>query len=145
MVKHSIASLLLAFSAAVQAGGNGCTAGSEFEPPLCPIHLPRIKSVSVEANAVKASTETDPAVSCASFKLGERQVRRFLAASKQANANDAHHTLDWSPCHATGTITFEDGSSAQWSIHQLRSGTLTFDGGATMVLYCRHCGFKPFR
>jgi hypothetical protein len=145
MVKVSLAGLMLAFGVTAHAGGSGCSSGTEFEPPLCPVHLPKIKSVAVEATAAKASSETDPSVDCSSFKLGERQVRRFLARAKRADANDAHHTLDWSPCHASGTISFQDGTTARWSIHQLRSGTLTFDRGDTLVLYCGGCGFRPFR
>ena len=145
MANRFIASLLVALSVGARsADSGGCTAGSEFEPPQCPIHLPKIKSIVVEANAAKASAETDPTVDCSSCKLSERHVRRFLRQTKRVDANDAHHTLDWSACHASGTVTFVDGSSARWSIHQLRGGTLTRDGEASIALYCRHCEFKPF-
>lgn len=144
VLKQCIASLLVILAVSARAGNEGCTTGSEFEPPLCPIRLPKIRSVIVEANAARASAETDPSVDCSSFKLGEQHVRRFLRRAKRVDANDAHHTLDGSACHASGRITFVDGSSARWSIHQLRGGTLTPDRGAPIVLYCRDCGFTPF-
>ncbi len=88
------------------ASRDGCTPGSEFEPPLCPLEIPAIETITITENAAKAQADTDPAVSCESFRVDENAVRQYFAAAKLTNANDAHHTLDWSPCYATGEIDF---------------------------------------
>jgi len=135
--------LLLAVQGAWATGG--CTAGSEFEPPLCPLELPPIQKVKVVRNAVKSEAETNPAVRCGAFRLTPALVRRYLSQAKTTTANAAHHTLDWSPCYATGRLTFADGRSAEWSIDNLRSGSLTIEGAEPVTLYCPACGFKPFQ
>lgn len=122
-----------------------CTKGSEFEPPLCPVLLPKIKSIHIEENGAKAVASQDSSVDCSTFKLSKKQVRRYLARAKQTNELDAHHTLDWSPCYASGRLEFIDGQRADWSINQLRTGSLNIAGKANMFLYCPTCKFTPFQ
>lgn len=144
MVTRALAFLFsFAVSTSCTAESN-CTPGSEFEPPLCPLHLPKITKVTILENAAKSPAETDPSVSCASFHLTEAQVRRYFANAKMTTAHDAHYTLDWSPCYASGEIAFSDGRKGQWSIDQFRSGSLAINGAERIVLYCPKCQFKPF-
>lgn len=122
-----------------------CTKGSEFEPPLCPISLPKISSVLIEENGLKAAAPQDENVDCSAFKLSKKQVRRYLSRAKRANESDAHHTLDWSPCYASGTLKFSNGKVAHWSINQLRTGALVVEDKEKIFLYCPTCDFKPFK
>ena len=134
----------VALTASPAWAGDGCTQGSEFEPPSCPLRLPRIKTLRIDTNAAKAVQETDPAVDCSAFKLQEKQVRRFFLRARTADENNAHHTLDWSACHASGTLSLANGKQAQWRIDQSRTGTLAIDGAEALFLYCPACNFAPF-
>lgn len=138
----SIALLVLSLGC---ASTSQCTRGSEFEPRLCPLQLPSIQSLEIEKNGAKGPAETDPGVACDGFRVDEDVVRRYLAAAKTTTANDAHHTLDWSPCYAAGSITFSDGRSGKWSVSQLRLGTLSFGSDEQIILYCPTCEFAPFQ
>ena len=122
-----------------------CTPGSEFEPPLCPLEIPAIKTIIITENAAKAPADTDPNVSCESFRVNENTVRQYFAAAKVTAANDAHHTLDWSPCYATGEMILEDDSKGRWSLSQLKSGSLVIGDGNSQTLYCPTCEFEPFQ
>jgi len=131
------------FAGAVQANG-GCTLGTEFEPPLCPINLPAIRKIVIAQNAAKSPAEQDASVSCAGFHLTESKVRAYLRRTRTTTAQSAHHTLDWSPCYASGDVIFKDGRKGRWSIDQFRSGTLAIEGAEPEVLFCPRCRFKPF-
>lgn len=120
-----------------------CTSGSEFEPPLCPLKLPPITALTIAENAAKTPAEEDSTVSCDSFKVTEDDVRRYLTQARQAN--DAHHTLDWSPCYADGEVTFTDGGHGRWSLSQSRTGSLSVGNAEALVLYCPNCEFPPFQ
>jgi hypothetical protein len=97
-------------------------------PPLCPVELPGIRTIRILENARKSAAETDPNVSCAGFKVDEGIVRRYFELMKSTNENDAHHSLDYSPCQAAGEVVFENGQSGQWTLSQAKSGTLTMTG-----------------
>jgi hypothetical protein len=122
-----------------------CTEGSEFEPALCPIRLPEITAIQIQENGAKAAASQDQNVDCSDFKLDAKQVQRFFSLATEADERDAHYTLDWSPCYASGTLTFADGKTAHWSINQFRTGTLAIDDVTRMFLYCPKCDFKPFQ
>lgn len=126
------------------AGGDGCTAGSEFEPPLCPLQLPKIARLTVTGNAIRSAALNDPAVDCRPFVLNPTLVRRYLARAKTTSDRDAHFTLDWSGCSARGDIVFADGRQGTWSIDQGRLGSLAIGSAPALTLYCRGCGFRPF-
>jgi hypothetical protein len=122
----------------------GCTKGSEYEPPLCPIKLPKIVAVHIEENAARAVASKDSEIDCSTFGINAKTVRRFLSRAKEANESDAHHTLDWSPCYASGTATLADGRKAHWSINQAQTGSFYIDGDRRIFLYCPSCKFRPF-
>lgn len=144
MVIRVIVAAFLALVPVMAPAAGACSKGSEFEPPLCPLALPAIDKLNIAENAAKSAAAKDPAASCADFRVTERQVKRFLALAKTTNANDAHHTLDWSPCYAAGSLQFKDGRSATWRVDQYRSGTLIVGDTPELVLYCPRCRFKPF-
>lgn len=122
-----------------------CTSGSEFEPPLCPLKLPAISTLSIAENAAKAPAETDATVSCERFRVDEKSVRQYLSAAKRTDPSAAHHTLDWSPCYASGEVTFADGRKGRWTVSQLRSGSLAIGDADALTLYCPTCEFEPFQ
>jgi hypothetical protein len=122
-----------------------CTKGTEFEPALCPIALPSITRLKVQKNGQKSTSPQGEASSCSDFKISKEGVRKFLKKAKQVSERDARETLDWSPCYAGGTIVFANGTKANWSVGQLRSGTIDFVGRGRVFLYCPDCGFSPFK
>ncbi|MGH8435996.1 MAG: hypothetical protein ACRERX_16300 [Pseudomonas sp.] len=144
VTRIAIAGLLLAGMAACTPAGR-CTKGSELVPSMCPLKLPAITGVTIRENAAIAPAETNPAVSCTSFRVREEDVRRYFARARLTNANDAHHTLDWSPCYASGEVTFADGRTGGWTVSQLRTGSLVIGTDQPMVLYCPDCDFSPFQ
>ena len=123
--------------------GDGCTTASEFQPRLCPVKLPPIATIVINENAMK-SPLAEPGIDCSNFKLTNKTIRRFFSRAWEANESDAHHTLDWSPCYASGVLTFQDGQTARWSISQFRTGSLWLDEEHKIFLYCPRCRFKPF-
>jgi hypothetical protein len=52
--------------------------------------------------------------------------------------------LDWSPCYASGEITFKNGIRGTWAIQQYRAGSLKLSNGRTFYLYCPQCQAKVF-
>ena len=138
-----VAALLVASSSSVLAVGR-CSKGSEFGPPLCPLALPPIQRVVIDENGAKSSLEPDASVDCSNFILSERMVRRYLARAKLVPAGAGHSTLDWSACHATGSMLFKNGKSARWEISQFRVGSLIRDGQLEEILLCPTCKERPF-
>ena len=84
-------------------------------------------------------------MTCDGFFVKEEDVRRYLAKAKSTNENDAHHTLDWSPCYASGKVVFSNGQSGEWTVDQSRQGSLVMDDGKKTILYCPGCKFRPFQ
>lgn len=142
MVKSFLIFFVLA--TALNAYASGCTKGSEYEPSLCPLKIPKISSITILENAAKSPLEKDDSITCADFSIKEADVRRYLSKAKVTNDQDAHEKLDWSPCYASGKVTFKDGQTGEWYFNQLRSGSLVFYSGKKLTLYCPKCTFKPF-
>lgn len=142
--KELIATLILCSLAGGVQANDGCTAGSEFEPSLCPLDLPRIDQIILLRNGAAVSA-AGPTANCAAFHLTPRQVRRYLAHAKAVDATDAHHTLDRSPCFAAGELIFSDGRRGEWFIEQFRAGTVKIGPVEPQLVYCRACRFRPFR
>ncbi len=144
MVAHSKGVLVLVLALGC-AARNKCTAGTELMPPLCPVRLPAIRTISIVSNADKSPAEADPKVSCVDFRVDDQNVRRYFELTKSPDENDAHHTLDYSPCQAAGEVVFENGQFGQWTLSQSRLGSLAMTGQETLTLYCPDCGFAPFQ
>jgi hypothetical protein len=125
-------------------GSDGCTTATEFQPALCTVNFPKVSSIQIAENGAKSPAEDD-AVDCSGFKLTDKAIRRFFDRAQEANGSDAHHTLDWSPCYASGTLVFNNGQKAQWSINQFQTGSLSIEGEERIFLYCPRCKYHPFR
>lgn len=135
----------LGLAASLAQANDGCSAGSEFEPRLCPSGLPAIKQVVILQNGMKSAQETNPAVRCDDFKLSVRQVRQFLTQAGEVDKQDALHQLDWSPCYASGEVHFKDGRVGLWQISQFRQGSVRLGEGEPVYLYCPACRARPFK
>ena len=145
MVNRVLAVVFLFLTTGCSFAAGPCTKATEYEPSLCPLQIPKIGKVTIVENAAKSPAEKDIAVTCASFSVNEEQVRRYFSMSKVTDESDAHHTLDWSPCYASGKMLFSDGSTGDWSVSQFRTGSLVIKDGKKMFLYCPQCKFKPFQ
>jgi hypothetical protein len=139
-----IAALLLCSIAAARSE-DGCTPGSEFEPRTCPLELPRITRIAVLRNAAKSTQQSDLAVSCKAFRLSPKRVHHYLTHAKTVAPNESHHTLDVSPCFASGEVSFADGRRGRWHIEQLRAGRLKIGDADEQTLYCPSCKLRPFQ
>ncbi len=129
---------------AALAAHGACTVGTEQVPPLCASRLPAIRTLVVSRVGHRAYAEDGDRISCGSFRPSAAQVRRFLMTAKRVDPVAADATLDRSPCQASGTITFTDGSRGRWTIEQLRVGTL-IRGRSRLLLFCADCRTLPFR
>lgn len=114
------------------------------EPRLQDAGLAAVSTVRIARNAARAKGPESDQADCSGFVLDDASVRKFFATTRAVAADDYWHTLDWSPCHASGTVTFVDGRTATWSLHQLQAGSVVFEDGREIYLYCPECRFKPF-
>ncbi len=138
-----IESMLLA--AALATTPTPCSSGSEYNPPLCPIDLPGIRTIAIQRNGAAAYPDKSGSASCAGFKLSRAQVARYLSHASSTDRASADATLDRSPCFASGEVSFADGQRAAWKIEQFGVGTIDWPAGRTTLLYCQACTFPPFK
>lgn len=121
-----------------------CTSGAEFEPFLCPSPLTDVVKITVVKNGAAVDAAELPSGGCGSFQLNESTLRAYFLKAKVTTENDAHHTLDWSPCYASGQVEFRNGKKGAWRVHQFRVGEVSIDQGEKIILYCPDCKFSPF-
>jgi hypothetical protein len=129
---------------AMIAAGTACTAGGEFEPPLCPTGLARVAAVRTQDQGQTLWKEAAPAPPCDRFRLSEAQVKRFFRLARKADPRAVHFTLPESPCVVRGTARFADGSHGVWQIDQFALGWLDRPRHPRMTLYCKACGEAPW-
>lgn len=113
-------------------------------PSRRPVDLPAIAQLVIAENGIGSPTDDNAPRGCSEFRLDEAQVRRFLDAAEGVDQRDYMHTLDWSPCHARGRIEFGDGQAGVWTIRQFQTGSILFDDGNEVFLYCPTCTWAPF-
>jgi hypothetical protein len=107
-------------------------------------NLPAIKSIVIRENGAGSPAAKEAAQQCSGFRLSNKEVLEYLRNSAQVSEHDYLHTLDWSPCYASGDVIFKDGSTGVWGIQQLRAGSLKLSDGRTIYLYCPRCHAKGF-
>lgn len=145
MVKPLLVAAVLVLAGASCTAPKKCTEATEYVPVLCPTGLPGIASVEIQKNGVKSSIENDPKVNCSAFMMSPRGVQTFFEKSLETDERGANHTLDWSPCYASGRLTFTNGRKATWHVSQYQKGELDIDGEEKrMYLYCPDCKYSPF-
>ncbi len=76
--------------------------------------------------------------------LSHQEIRAYIGKASEVAEHDFHHMLDWSPCHASGEVSFKNGVTGTWAIQRYRAGSLTLSDGRTLYLYCPRCQAKAF-
>ena len=129
---------------ALLASTGPCSAGSEFEPPLCPTGLPPVARLHVTAQGVTRWKEAAPAPDCPRFRLTEAQAKRFFRHARRADARDVHYTLPESACVVRGSIVFADGTHGRWQVDSFALGWLDRPHHSRLTPYCRSCQRAPW-
>lgn len=118
--------------------------GSGTEPKTRQTHLPPISAVTIRNSGATSPASSNPVEQCADFKLSYQEVREYIGKAAEVAEHDYFHMLDWSPCYASGEITFKNGVTGIWAIQQYRAGSLKLSNGRTLYLYCPQCKAKAF-
>lgn len=99
------------------------------------------KTITISASPPARSL--DPAEDCSAFVLKPPLVRQFFLDARSVSEQVRMHELDWSGCHAEGTVVFDNGETGTWMIARYGVGALTFDNGTrkgqTVFLHCAVC------
>ncbi|WP_124543987.1 hypothetical protein [Burkholderia ubonensis] len=83
---------------------------------------------------------------CRKFTPTVAQLKRFFSRAVPIDGKFVAHDY-YSPCHASGTVSFPDGSSGKWRIYSSGTASLTWASSEnTVFLYNgRHNGWHdPF-
>lgn len=118
--------------------------GSGTEPKMRKTHLPPISTVTIRNSGATSPTSGEPTEQCADFKPSYQEIREYIGKAVEVAEHDYFHMLDWSPCYASGEVTFENGVTGIWAIQQYRAGSLKLSNGRTLYLYCPRCQAKAF-
>lgn len=116
-----------------------------IEPETKRFTLPPISSLTIEENGALSPAARDSDQTCRSFLLSKRDVTDFLRRAGEVTEHDYFHMLDWSPCYASGTLRFKDGTTGVWGIHRFRGGSIRFSDGRTVYLHCPKCRARAFQ
>lgn len=135
--------ILVLIAIAIMAASNAAHADG-IEPDMRDPKLPAIKSVDIKENAARSPAAREPDEQCGQFVLTKAEVRGYLRAAREVTQDDYLHMLAWSPCYASGDVTFADGVTGVWGIQQLRAGSLTLSNGRIIYLYCPKCRARAF-
>jgi hypothetical protein len=120
----------------------GITLAASLEQPHRALH---IKSFSISESGKSEHSDDYAAALCKRFEPTPAQLRMFIEQGQQVESRV--HTHDrYSPCYASGTVDFDDGTTATWHIHSGRTGVLRMDHGPAMTLQCSRCRWTdPFK
>lgn len=120
----------------------------EFEDDIKPLttetRLPKVTTVKITENGAVAPAAADISLNCSAFHLSKKDVVEYLRKAREVSQADYLHTLDWSPCFASGTVSFANGLRGTWGIQQLRAGSLKLNDGRMLYLYCPTCRAPAF-
>ena len=152
MVKKlfTLAAVLLVITVIPCLGEDKCTKPTEFTPRLCPIKFAKIKTIRIEENGARSFKDYEPILDCSIFIFTEEKVRQYFSMAMTTDRMSSSNVLSWSPCYVSGTLTFENGRTASWSINQGKGARITENGWEDnksedlIYLYCPKCNFEPF-
>lgn len=133
--------LILALTAGTSLAAEGSSAS---EPNLRRTHLPPISTITIRNSGTTSPVAGESKEECADFKLSYEEIHAYIGQAAEVAEHDFHHLLDWSPCHASGEVTFKNGLTGIWAIQRYRAGSLTLNDGRTLYLYCPRCQAKAF-
>lgn len=109
-----------------------------------PLHLGSVRRLTVEQTGRSEHTDDAAVRACADFKPSTKQIRRFLSQAVEVESRIYTHEF-YSPCYATGTAEFSDGTKVQWKIHSGRTGIVKTEDRGAFMLYCKTCRWEdPF-
>lgn len=72
---------------------------------------------------------------CKTFNPTKEQLVHYFSKAKESDSNSQWIHEYYSPCVASGTITFNDGSSGEWRIHSSGLGWVNFVNGEGKYFY----------
>jgi hypothetical protein len=135
---------LLALACSVWADGDVSTISTDPEVSLSPLILPSIRAINIKENGATSPAAENVEPQCKRFRLAQSNVIDYLRTAQVVTEHDFLHTLDWSPCFASGTVYFEGGMTGVWGIQQYRAGSLKLSDGRDLYLYCPKCKSRRF-
>ena len=120
----------------------GVTLAASSEQPRTVVT--EIKTIAVTESGRSEHTDDYATGLCKRFEPTSAQIRMFIEQAREVDSRV--HTHDrYSPCYASGTVEFEDGTTGTWRIHSGRTGILRMGQGPAMTLQCRRCRWPdPF-
>lgn len=137
--------VIISFIVAAAAGASLATNdGSGTEPAMGKTHLPPISTITIRNSGTTSPASGESADQCVDFKLSYHEVREYIGKASEVTEHDYLHMLDWSPCHASGEVSFNNGVKGIWAIQQYRAGSLKLNNGRTLYLYCPLCKANAF-
>lgn len=122
--------------------GSVLTSDSEdagIVPKMHDPQLPAILTVTINENGATSPAAGPSNEGCESFILRQRDVLEYLREASEITQHDYYHRLDWSPCYASGVVTFKGGLTGVWGIQRFRAGSLRLSTGKQYFLYCQTC------
>jgi hypothetical protein len=119
--------------------------GSGIEPILRKTHLPPIATVTIRNSGATSPASAVPAEQCADLKLSYQEIREYIDKAAEVAEHDYFHMLDWSPCYASGEVTFKNGVAGIWAIQQYRAGSLKLNDAGPYICIARNAKLEPFR
>ncbi len=135
---------LLTVACCVWADGAVSTMRTDTEVSLSPLILPNIRAINIDENGATSPAAGNVDPQCKRFRLTQSNVIDYLRTAQVVTEHDYLHTLDWSPCFASGTVYFEGGVTGVWGIQQYRAGSLKLSDGRDLYLYCPKCKSRRF-
>lgn len=66
---------------------------------------------------------------CKTFNPTKEQLVHYFTKAEESDSNSVWINEYYSPCVASGTITFRDSSSGEWTIHSSGLGWVDFKQG----------------
>jgi hypothetical protein len=107
--------------------------------------LGHIKSIFITESGKSEHSDDYARALCKRFEPTTAQLRTFIEKAHEVHSR-VHTHQRYSPCYASGTVEFDDGTTATWQIHSGRTGVLRMDHGPAMTLQCSRCRWTdPFQ
>lgn len=109
-----------------------------------PTNLSAIIEITIKENGATSPASSESSETCKTFVLTKEEVRAYLRQAGEVTHHDYLHMLDWSPCYASGSVSFSNGMTGNWGINQFKAGSLQTSDGRHIYLYCPSCRAKTF-
>lgn len=111
---------------------------------MAPLALGDIATITIREQGAISPASSAPDVDCSGFVLKHEEVEAYFASATQISEQDYRHMIDWSPCYVAGSLVLANGKVGNWGIQQLRGGSVSFNDGSTVYMYCPSCKAEAF-